>query len=168
MNADGSDPQRLLPQAGTSGAYEQPEWSPDGQLLAFVCLEVAPDGVDAAVCVAAADGSDEPRTLTPPDGSDCFSPRFAPDGRDLAFVCYRQGSEGGDVYVASIEGDDTRQLTTTGDVPMQGTIGGIWSTSGNELYLRRANRLWTVRTDGTGLTPLAFDKLDGAFDLRFE
>jgi len=101
----------------TSGDFEDgsPTWSPDGTQLAFVSAR--DDDWDLTlysdIYVIAADGSGEPRKLTPSEGS-CDAVVWSPDGSQLA-VLYSKGvfdfPRNTHVGVVPADGGDIRFLT---------------------------------------------------------
>lgn len=87
VKADGSGaPAQLL-----SGDTEEshPCWSPDGKRIAFASSRHEDWDIDnrSDLYVIAADGSGEPRCLTPGDGG-CDAPSWSPDGSRLAYLYY--------------------------------------------------------------------------------
>jgi TolB protein len=99
MNADGTGSTTL-----TEGAPddEEPAWSPDGSLLAFIR--------DGNVYVIGSDGSN-PRPLTTGSGR-YATPSWSPDGSEIAFV----DEEGEGVFVIRPDGTGLRQVPVGGPV----------------------------------------------------
>jgi dipeptidyl aminopeptidase/acylaminoacyl peptidase len=85
--------------ASSQGTDQEPAWSPDGKLVAFV---LGPDikdmwyGASALAVVPAAGGT--PRLLTRELDRNVRSPRFTPDGRSLLFLV----EEGGNSHLARV------------------------------------------------------------------
>jgi Tol biopolymer transport system component len=107
------------------------------------------------------DGSDK-RQLTNNTSSDQF-PRWSPDGRQIVFVSDRSGAN--DAWVMNADGSNQRNLT--------GTLGGAgsvqfpsWSPDGQRIVFAGTfgtdllPELYTVRTDGSQLTPLTNNQFD--------
>jgi Tol biopolymer transport system component len=119
MNADGSNQRRLLKEPLPDGHVPEwePDWSPDGQHIAFHSWSVGHWGPTLAVFIVNRDGSGA-RRLTPL-GLDASEPEFTPDGH----IVYQQQEfaspeesdrrrtiESG-VYVMNADGSDRVRLT---------------------------------------------------------
>jgi TolB protein len=110
------------------GSWPPPQWSPDGQRIAFVSTSAFGDHDIYAV---SPDGSGL-TDLTPSPGND-YDPVWSPDGKHIAFVSTRDGDE--EVYVANADGSDPVNVsqhpgTVDGDPawqpsPRQGL--GLWA-----------------------------------------
>jgi Tol biopolymer transport system component len=95
MDADGSDEMRLVDRAAV-----QPDWLPDGKLVAFSSHETwSSRGASEYVCdlyVASVDDPGSIRRLT--DDPSCESnPSWSPDGKEIAFTTNWSGNL--DIYV---------------------------------------------------------------------
>ena len=148
MNANGSGETRLTNDA----SYDiDPAWSPDGSKLTYSCLNYSD------LCLKAADGTDlgnywgTPRQL--------FGPSWAPDGSRVAFANEELYCDlsGDCTYINDIERvslDGMGFLNLTGPNSLWESEPS-WSPRGDKIaYDRSANGLYTVRPDGTGVTPL--------------
>ena len=78
---------------------QPPQWSPDGEMIAFV--STSPYG-DHDVFVVRPDGSGLTNVTSSP--GDDYSPVWSPDGERIAFVSTRDGDE--EVYVANADGSE--------------------------------------------------------------
>jgi TolB protein len=146
MRADGSHQRDVTPDPS---AEEQPDWSPDGEKIAFTTT--APDG-DSAVYTMKPDGSHQ-RRLTE-SGLDA-GPSWSPDGRRLAFFSERDGAGNAEVYVMCADGSRETRLTFN----PAGDALPVWSPNGRRLLFvtdrdaTSANpddvELYTMRTDGS-------------------
>ena len=125
MNADGSDPARLLPDSpGTSAGVT---WSPDGRfmLLARKISEQPPD-----VFVLDATGQIV-RRLTD-DSAANGAAIFSPDGKQVAF--YSDSGAASKLVVINVDGTVRREFATTGQ-----NWYPAWSPDGRWLVYTAAN-----------------------------
>ena len=105
MPIDGSsDPQPLV----SLDANMFPDWSPDGQRIAFENV-IGPDG--AQIMVVNKDGTNL-NTLTPDSGQVNLHPSWSPDGSQIVFVSDRDGKDS--IYVMDADGSDVQRLTDPG------------------------------------------------------
>ena len=120
MNADdGSDVTRLTD--SNEARHEVPNWSPDGEKIAFVSDEDANSGI---YTMDADDGSDVTRLTD--DGSD---PSWSPDGEKIAFASDRDDPDNSDIYVMDADdGSDVTRLTDDDAVDSQPDWGTNTST----------------------------------------
>ncbi len=101
----GSTPQRVL--GGSSLAYADPAWSPDGQMMALCHHPTALDPED--VFVARPDGTGL-RNVTQSYSSQDILPNWSPDGSQIVFVSNRNG--GRHLFTVSPSGGPVTQLTS--------------------------------------------------------
>jgi len=149
MNADGSELEQLTDnQAMRDGA---PDWSPDGNSIAF--SRQSEDGDTQDIWVMDADGLN-PLQLT--QGHDNDAPDWSPDGQQLVFESDRDGDH--DIWVMDAGGRNARQLLDND----REDFWPVWSPDG-ERVAYRSNRdgvfdIYTVAADGTGgITRLTAD-----------
>jgi TolB protein len=106
MNADGSAERRI---SFGGGWYAAPDWSPDGQKIAFT--RRGSDGL--RIGVMNADGSEQ-RVLT--TGPRDEGPTWAPSSRELIFSRTDATGRSG-IYRLSVEGGQPRKVT----IPQEGS-----------------------------------------------
>lgn len=82
-----------------AGAWQAPEWSPDGKSL---LVESSPEGIYIMNPSTGATGDN-----LAPQGAD---PVFSPDGRRIAYVDFDSGNA--DIWSMKIDGSDKRQITS--------------------------------------------------------
>ncbi|MDQ3880228.1 MAG: DPP IV N-terminal domain-containing protein [Chloroflexota bacterium] len=163
MEADGGGIERITEQVGVD---EYPSWSPDGSSIAFQCnlgrLRAGRQG-DFDICIVPSRGGPEPVRVTDFEEGRCISPEYSPVRELIAFTC-----ETGDeiewdaaMYLLDVETGTVRALTT------DKAYDPRWSPDGALIYFNRGNRLWVMRSDGSGEAELprpAVD-VDGGFDI---
>jgi Tol biopolymer transport system component len=127
----------------------EPEWSPDGSLIAFDDLKtftiatMQPDGSNRTVII---DSHLRPR-----------NPTWSPDSLRLLFSG-RLGARN-NIYSAAADRSDIQQLT---DTPNRWEWQAVYSPNGNRIVFNRSQKrrlsspddLWKMRTDGSGQHPL--------------
>ncbi len=139
MNPDGSG---ITPITSGPEMESNPAWSPDGTKIAF--------DLNGDVHVMNADGTGVVNLTAGSFGSD-HSPTWSANGTKIAFVSSRSGTLGIKVYVMSADGSDvtplTTDTTTTDSDP-------AWSPDGLRIAFVRGERVHTVKTDGSAVTPV--------------
>jgi serine/threonine protein kinase len=139
-----------------------PEYSPDGQRIAFTSDRSG----DAEIWLAHSDGS-SPTRLTRGPGRAQERPRWSPDGRSIAFDS-QAGDGHQDVWTIGVDGAGLRQVTQ--DPADEHSPG--WSRDGSFIYFasNRTGRdeIWRVGVAGGAETQvtheggcMAFESLDG-------
>src|SRR5215203_1176979 len=159
MNTASSDQRKLL-----DSAARAPAWSPDGKEIAFSAE--GDDGYSYNIYIMNADGSGEPRQITPSvgygtgvDPVSAIDPAWSSDGRKIAFF------GNGHIYVvnASSEGGDTNQPLQLTDDPAPDTHPS-WSPDGEEIAFTRGDpvtsgvpsHVYKVDADGSKETRLTY------------
>jgi dipeptidyl aminopeptidase/acylaminoacyl peptidase len=122
-NLEGSEKQLL-----TDGSYPAggPQWSADGQKVAFMAM--APGGGSIDIYVVDAAGG-EPVNLTQSPANDSF-PKWSPDGSKIAFLSDRDGNL--EIYVMDADGSNQTNLTNnSANESLQGDFA--WSPDGAQI-----------------------------------
>jgi Tol biopolymer transport system component len=161
MNPDGSDVTpithdvRTLDDPPMSDFY--PTWSPDGRKIAFISNR-ADYLTGFEIFVVNADGTGLTR-LTHSTNASNLPPAWSPDGTELAFVhqAYIRG-EGCNVCflppaIHKMKADGSGEVRLA-DLPESTAVFLDWSPDGTKLVLGSRD-LWTMRSDGSGLTKIA-------------
>jgi AraC family transcriptional regulator, transcriptional activator FtrA len=161
----GAAPTRLFPQQQWSW---QPQPSPDGARIAYVCPN--PIIGDASICVANADGSAARMIVA--FISDVFQdPVWSPDGKRLAYVRWTNDGTAERSHIWTVNADGSNPLPLTTSLPGNQNMPA-WSprlADGSEriAFVQDVNtqpRIWSVRVDGTGLRQLG--TRSDAYDLQ--
>jgi Tol biopolymer transport system component len=142
VNADGSGETSL-------GAGFRPDWSPDGEKIAYTAAGQTSDGQNAnAVFVMNADGSDPAQIAI---GS---SASWSPDGKQLVYQC------GENICAMNADGSDNHQLTDNALPEFQPS----WSPDGAQIaywaLFDQTFELRLMRSDGTAQGRLPFTTRD--------
>ena len=115
-----------------------PAWSPDGQQLAYVCVQER----SREIWIIDSSGKNEQR-LTPG-----VLPAWSPDGKHIAFT--KPDAKGRkQVWIIGVDGKGERQLTTEGFNHCP-----AWSPKGDRIAYwsgdaRGFGQVWIMRSDGT-------------------
>ena len=159
---DGGGLRRLTRSAAAEG---EPEWSPDGRLIAFV--REGRTG-SSRVYVMRPNGSGVRRVTT---GSlEDKSPTWSPDGRQLAFVREDESLGVSRVYVVSVNGKRVRRLVGKLELDPAATFEGgpAWSPDGQRIVFVRGARvysdLYVASADGKFLRRMSDNAIDQVTD----
>ena len=121
-----------------------PDWSPDGQLLAYVTWVRGTPGI----FVADFERRGEKRALIT-DGTLNSSPSFAPDGR--RFTLTRSTGGSAEIYVAESSGGNLRQLTYSPGID----TSPAWSPTGREIAFTSSRsgspQIYVMDSEGANL-----------------
>jgi Tol biopolymer transport system component len=121
---DGNDVTRLTD--NNEARHRDPNWSPDGEKIAFVSDE--DDGGSQIYTMDADDGDDVTR-LTEDDDAANLYPSWSPDGEKIAFVSDRDDPDNLEIYVMDADdGDDVTRLTNNDATDTQPDWGTNTST----------------------------------------
>jgi Tol biopolymer transport system component len=118
-----------------------PAWSPDGERLALACSE-AVLGYD--ICIIRKDGTGFVQLTSEVGAED--EPAWSPDGNRIAFSMAGAAGAPRDIAIVSSSGGTPTRITQGFDP--------AWSRDGTRLVFARADGLFSIRPDGTGLTRL--------------
>lgn len=159
MNADGSDPVNLTPNAPpATWDNRRPSWSPDGRSITWASTL----GGDWGIWVMSADGTGK-RQLTNTIDLDA-EPVWSPDGSSIAFRRSESGGET-DIFVVPASGGEAVRL------PMAGVQRQpAWSQGGASLYfvsqasLAAQPEIWIMARDGTNARRLTKPAWGGAIE----
>ncbi len=145
VNVDGSD---LTTIAGGLGQENDPAWSPNGDLIAYVRL-------DGTIFLMDSDGAGKRRIATHVRWA--FDPVWSPDATRILFSVYRRATY--DIWVVNADGTGLKNLTgQPGD-----ELAPTWSPDGTKIaYVagksinanvqqnRGSYRLYVMNADGSG------------------
>lgn len=141
MNADGSGIFKLTEKPdGAGDAY--PDWSPDGQWIAYTSSELGP----MQIFIIRTDGTG--KTLVSNGKGYDLSPAWSPDGMKIAFSSTR--NENSDIYVINVDGSNEVRLTTAPTYEYDPD----WSPDGKYIvfdsYRGDNSDLFIINADGSG------------------
>ncbi|MDQ3645729.1 MAG: protein kinase, partial [Actinomycetota bacterium] len=153
MDPDGSDVRRLT-HNGAGVDDLDPEWSPDGERIAFVSDRAG----SYDLYVMDADGSGARRITKTPDRC-VANPTWAPGGRSIVFDTYcLLTSEQSDLYSVSVEGGPVTNLTRNAG----NDFGARWSPDGTRIAFTSdrggfGEEIYVMRPDGSRIERVTFE-----------
>ena len=135
---------------------DDPDWSPDGQTLAFtrhLANDNHNDPLSTEIYKLGVDGTSVPQRVTFNNYEE-RSADLSPDGTRIVFMCAIDNADF-QLCVMNADGTDQTALTdnTTGD------LGPTWSPDGQQIVFQRPvgggrNQLFVINADGTGTTQI--------------
>ncbi|HET9253004.1 MAG TPA: hypothetical protein VFP58_12900 [Candidatus Eisenbacteria bacterium] len=139
------DGQDFIQVSHTTGNVYAPQWSPDGNRLAFTSdIGVPSTGTD--IFTVSPDGTDQVNLTQTPDVYDS-DPSWSPDGRTIAFTSSRDSDY--EVYVMNSDGSNPRRLTTR----PENDGGARWAPTGDWISFSSSvndtAELFVMRPDGS-------------------
>jgi Tol biopolymer transport system component len=152
MNADGTDLKQLT---NNDAADRDPDWSPDGNKIAFYSMrDVIPgyEGPPPEIYVMNADGSQQTRITNNETSDTC--PNWTPSGSHIAFTSFHFSYMSSRINIMRADGsEETLLVDTDGDEGCP-----RWSPDGTRLIFesRYRDASFIILTDAYGMneTPL--------------
>jgi Tol biopolymer transport system component len=180
-NADGSGGEQVLPLPPGALSEWHPAYSPDGSKIAVGVFGYDNNNAEYFGIWTMNAGGSNPKMLTNPLFSeDCYTcydeaPAFSSDGTKIAFSRVDESTYPGyeDIYIMNApDGSNVTKLTDgvgMNSDPMFVMIGGsekvLFSSNRDNLSMNTSSgfELYSVKTDGTGITRLTNNSLFDAF-----
>jgi Tol biopolymer transport system component len=137
VDRNGASPHPVTPR---SVRAEAPDWSPSGDLIAYVEWDDRPGGPEIKTDIYAAlpDGTGRRRLTTARAADD--DPEWSPDGRQIVFSSERHGNW--ELYVMEADGARQRRLTRTSKAD---EYAPSWSPDGRRIaFWRRSTERESV------------------------
>jgi Tol biopolymer transport system component/DNA-binding winged helix-turn-helix (wHTH) protein len=150
--SSGGDEKILLARASSDGLLGLPEWSPDGNLIAFGATDAR--NVCRINGINLQTGAIE--TLSPEKLDNCYRIAWTRDGQGLVFVGtkYAEGhsTRRDQIYYLSLASGETRRLTTDGNRHQPASLG---ITDNDEILavpFNRSSQIWQMNPNGDSRT----------------
>lgn len=137
-------------------------WSPDGTRLACESWDETQPDRSGLYTVSSTDGQDLERLTANPYGGGDFPGDFSPDGGRYVFPRENPQRRNGTValFVVNADGSGVTRLT-----PWRlNAEGASWSPDGERILFGAGGTFFTVRPDGTKITPIEMLTDDYPFD----
>ena len=104
----------------------QPDWSPDGERLAYVRFEIGRNSCESSIWARDADGDNDTKLVE--DGE---HPDWSPDGKRIAFAWVEYEGTApirGGIAVMDADGSDVRRIVSTRSVGVCWRVSPVDST----------------------------------------
>jgi TolB protein len=127
-------------------------WSPDGTRLSCEGWDDTQPDRAGVYTVSSTDGQDLERLTANPHGGGDFTGDFSPDGSQYVFVRENPQRRSGTLALFVVSADGTGVTRVTPWTMDAGSAS--WAPDGERILLNSGGALFTVRPDGTTITPI--------------
>jgi len=148
MNLDGSQVTRLTYTNAYISSAEYPNWSPNGDYIAFKLFQYEANNVIDDIYVMLANGSELTNVTNSPENEQY--PVWSPDGNQFAFT--RSTDHGADIFIINVDGSGLTKVVDGADNTYN--LYPTWSPDGR--------RIAYISTEGL----LASGEYGGYFELK--
>ena len=127
-------------------------WSPDGSRLSCEAWDETQPDRAGLYTVSSTDGQELERLTTNPFGGGDFTGDFSPDGSRYVFVRENPQRRNGNLalFVVNADGTGVSRLTPW----RMNASSASWSPDGERILFNAGGGLFTIRPDGTEITPI--------------